>query len=170
MAGQIHEDAFGSVQKGGSRATHGAAEEADGVRNVGPGCRVDEGGQLDVSGRHVGLEGDGDAIRQVRDVPLVLHVPPGGEGLGKSGVQGVSGVVAGVEHEEVVDDEDARVSGGLSEALGEKPREECALPAAAGLGHAVDGFFDAADTGAAVAPEGSVALWWVTVDDLPSFE
>eukprot|EP00965_Chrysotila_dentata_P156762 5179422-Pleurochrysis_carterae.AAC.1 len=44
-------------------------------------------------------------------------------------------------------------------------RWQGALPAAAGLRHAINGLDDAADARLAVRSGGFVARWWVTIND-----
>eukprot|EP00965_Chrysotila_dentata_P256961 6212733-Pleurochrysis_carterae.AAC.4 len=97
-------------------------------------------------------------VEQVGDGPLVFHVPSVREGVGEVSVEGAGRVVGG---------EDARIRRGLDEAKLEKPREQGALPPAAGLSHAVNRLLNATNARAPIRAEGGVPGGRVAVDNLP---
>ena len=132
---------------------------------------------------HGGVELDGE---EVRDEALVLDLPASRESGHEEVVERARAVVR-VGDAEVVDvdadeervkeavdglghHEQARVGPELPEAEPLEEGEERALPAAAGLGHAVDGLVDTVDVGLAELVESAVAGRAVAVADLVLLE
>eukprot|EP00965_Chrysotila_dentata_P164760 5440480-Pleurochrysis_carterae.AAC.1 len=109
---------------------------------------------------------DGDVhVQQVRDGPLVLHVPSSSQIRSEVVVKG-SWAVVRVQREQIIDiapQDETLVDPGD----GACEREEGALPTSAGLRHAVDWLFNAAHTRAAIGTKGGVTRWRMTVDYLP---